>query len=338
MYNHLILSHFNENILRQLTAAAMLGNGVDADGTSGNIENGQSTMIKDEPHDDNCAQTTNEQEMHGNKMTNSVLHEINRQFLSALIQKGLSKSTTTESNKQNANLNPLTPPQTPITIATAAVASAKHTNASIGGSGGGGVNTGTLHATDTTTTTTKTSSTSHSMATNLLRYNKNAQAIDATVDSRHRKRKRSIANRSKKRRRNADDVSSADESDNDSDAVDEERFNRSDISSDLAHHDGNDDDDGDDGEGDENKSNCSDDGHESSNFSKIGIGFGDTETSIDSVSTHSAALTVGNSLFANNNSGQASASVNMNQSIDKDKLNLLKLISLQSEENKLVGE
>lgn len=341
VYNQFILSKFNQNILTQLMTAAAFKDGLaqpPADSISSAnyidaIAEKSKTATMPEAPNANCEQMN--QQKNDNHLTNSILHEINRQFLSALLHKGVPKSTT-DQNKQNDNLNPLTPPQTPITIAST-VATSKSANASFGG---------------------------------------NPHAIDATDNDSHRKRKRPptandidaddddiesppmltmlsqksdllkrrnktgsnyCADSIKKRRRN-DDISSTDETDpdpeNDSDANGDgdrdgvggegngdDRFDRSDISSDTEHDD---------------KSNCSD-GHDSSNLSKICAGFGENETSFDSVST----IPAGNSLLFNNSGGsgsKAATGTGLNLVADKDKLNLLKLISLQGDENKLIGE
>lgn len=315
VYNQLILSEFNESFLNQLTVAATFRNDSthpsnDFNSSANDIDviaNKSKTATMSDASNDRFEQMN--QQNNENHLTNNILHEINRQFLSALLQKGIPK-TTTEHNKQNVNLNPLTPPQTPITIATT-----NTTNTSFGG----GVSSGNPHASNTT-------SASQSMAANLSKFNENCPATNDAIDSNsssHRKRKRPTANRSNKRRRNID-VSSTDETDPDIDSDGngngDDRFDHSDISSDTEHDD---------------KSNCSDE-HDSSNLSKIGMGFGENETSFDSVST----IPAGNSLLVNSSSGSSKTPVGsgLNLVADKDKLNLLKLISLQSDENKLIGE
>lgn len=311
VYNQLMLSKFNENILNQLTAAAAFRNGsaqppIDLDSSANDIDaiaEESKTATMPEASHDNFEQMN--QQNNENHLTNNILHEINRQFLSALLHKGEPKSTT-EHSKQNVNLNPLTPPQTPITIATTLQTSSKATNASFGG----GVSGGNPHV---------SSAQSQSMAANLSEFNENCPIIATSDNSSHRKRKRPTVNRSNKRRRNVD-ASSTDETDPDADndTDGDDRFERSDISSDTEHDD---------------KSNCSD-GHDSSNLSKIGIPFGENETSFDSVST----IPAGNSLLFNSSSKAPVTGGGLNLVADKDKLNLLKLISLQSDENKLIGE
>lgn len=313
VYNQLMLSKFNENILNQLTAAAAFRNStaqpaIDSDSSANDIDaiaEKSETATMPEASADNFEQMN--QHNNENHLTNNILHEINRQFLSALLHKGEPKSTTGH-NKQNVNLNPLTPPQTPITIAQTLQTTSKATNASFGG----GVSRGNSHASNATLA-------SQSMAANSSEFNENCPTISATDISSHRKRKRPTVNRSNKRQRNVD-VSSTDDTDPDADndTDGDDRFVRSDISSDTEHDD---------------KSNCSD-GHDSSNLSKIGIGFGENETSFDSVST----IPAGNSLLFNSGSKAPVAGGGLNLVTDKDKLNLLKLISLQSDENKLIGE
>lgn len=314
VYNQFILSKFNENILSQLTAAASFCNGsaqpsIGSVPSANNIEaiaeKCKTASMSDASMPADCDQMGLQQ--NENQSTSNILHEINRQFLSALLQKGVPKSAT-EHNTQNANLNPLTPPQTPITIPSN-LASSKASNATFG------VSSGNPHA-----STTK--STLQSMAANSSEFNEHCPDVDANDSGSHRKRKRPTTNRSNKRRRNVEG-SSTDETDpdNDSNGDDDgngdDRFDRSDISSDTEH---------------DEKSNCSD-GHDSSNLSKVGIGYGENETSFDSVST----IPAGNALLFNSGS-KAPVGGGLNLVTDKDKLNLLKLISLQSDENKLIGE
>lgn len=315
VYNQFILSKFNESVLNQIAAAETSRSGsaqpsVESDASATDIDaiaEKSKTATMHEIPNDNCDQTN--QQNSENHLTNNVLHEINRQFLSALLQKGFAKSTT-EHCKQNAHLNPLTPPQTPITPSSEPTIGPwiRPRNAS------------------------NASSASQSMAANSSEFNENCPAIDVTGNSSNRKRKRPTANRPNKRcvqssgrgfgTTSADvfsaeaaagaygnlDVSSTDETDPDNES------------------DGDDDGDGD-GNGDRSDISTDTEEHEEK--------FGENETSFDSVSTTPAGA---NSLLFNSSSSKAPVGGGLNLVADKDKLNLLKLISLQSDENKLIGK
>lgn len=307
VYNQFILSKFNESVLNQITAAETSRSdsaqpSVESDAHATDIDviaDKSKTATMHEIPNDNCEQT--HQQNSENHLTNNILHEINRQFLSALLQRGFPKSTT-EHCKQNANLNPLTPPQTPITPSSEPTISPwiRPRNAS------------------------NASSASQSMTANSSEFNENCPAIDVTGNSSNRKRKRPAANRPNKRCVQSSsrgfgteaaagaygnlDVSSTDETDPDNDS------------------------DGDgDGDGNGDRSDISSDTEEHEEK------FGENETSFDSVSTTPAGA---NSLLFNSSSSSSKAPVGsgLNLVADKDKLNLLKLISLQSDENKLIGE
>lgn len=338
VYNQFVRSKLNETILNQLTATANfrsdstqspIDSATCENDTSVNTEKSKTATMSDTiniSYEQHMNQLKNE-----HTLGNSILHEINRQFFSALLQKGVAKSSTEFIKSQNVSLNPLTPPQTPITIATSVpTTTATATNTSFGGDlhADAIADNGShrkrkrpptacdIDANDGDTESPPLLTMINRMSDSLNRSDKSGPSYCGDIDS------------MKKRRRNDDirtdemDPDPEREHDSDGDGEDgdgngDDRFDRSDISSDTERDD---------------KSNFSD-GHDSSHLSKVGMGFGENETSFDSVSTIPAA----NSMLFSGGS-KVSTGTGLNLAANKDKLNLLKLISLQGDENKLIGE